>query len=66
MNPKRKLVDRLRPVHSRPVDTHMGSEPYDGERDGITTDGVHHGLDGQPPVAKSRGWGDLSWLRRRR
>jgi hypothetical protein len=28
---------------------------------GITVDGVQTPLEGEPPVAKSHGWGNLSW-----
>jgi hypothetical protein len=30
---------------------------------GIVVDGAVYPLEGQPPVARSHGWGDLSWLR---
>jgi hypothetical protein len=32
-----------------------------------TYGGPYYGarLEGEPPIAKSRGWGDMSWLRRR-
>jgi hypothetical protein len=29
---------------------------------GVVIDGVVYALDGQPPMAVSHGWGDLSWL----
>jgi hypothetical protein len=32
---------------------------------GVVIDGVVYPLEGQPPVAVSHGWGDLSWLVRR-
>jgi hypothetical protein len=28
----------------------------------MLADGTRYGLEGQPPVAVSKGWGDLSWL----
>jgi hypothetical protein len=33
---------------------------------GYVLDGAWYALDGQPPVAVSTGWGDLSWLVHRR
>jgi hypothetical protein len=38
---------------------HSDGLPY-----GHWTDGAVYGLEGQPPVAQSKGWGDLSWMRR--
>lgn len=62
-----RLVDRIRGDGRRDgvTDAHLGRERYDYAPDGIWVDGIHFGLDGQPPVAKSHGWGDLSWLRGR-
>jgi hypothetical protein len=31
---------------------------------GYVIDGAVYGLEGQPPPATSKGWGNLSWLRR--
>lgn len=31
----------------------------------VWPDGTFAPLDGQPPVAQSKGWGDLSWLHQR-
>ncbi|WP_435586143.1 hypothetical protein [Micromonospora aurantiaca (nom. illeg.)] len=56
------LVDRLR---TRLRDTRgrvlLGWIPtgYPPQARGITIDGVTYPLDGQPPVARSKGWGDL-------
>ena len=36
----------------------------DGLPSGHWCDGAVYELDGQPPVAKTKGWGDLSWMRR--
>ena len=33
----------------------------EGGASGIKIDGVEYPLDGQPPVAVSHGWGNLSW-----
>jgi hypothetical protein len=30
---------------------------------GHVIDGVPYPLQGEPPIAQSRGWGDMSWLR---
>jgi hypothetical protein len=30
---------------------------------GLDVDGYIAPLDGEPPIAKTRGWGDLSWQR---
>jgi hypothetical protein len=38
----------------------------DGRAYGIEIDGVVSPLGGQPPVATTKGWGDLSWLYRPR
>jgi hypothetical protein len=38
-------------------------QPDDYSPSGITIDGAHFGLGGQPPVATSHGWGNMGWLR---
>ena len=51
-------------------DTFLGPENpmgmATGTAEGIPIDGAVYQLDGQPPRAQSKGWGDLSWLRRGR
>lgn len=60
-----RLTERL---HSDDRDTRgvalLGRENGDGQPSGVTIDGVVYPLDGQPPVAASRGWGDMNWTRR--
>ena len=47
--------------------TALGPEgPGPATATGVVVDGVLYPLAGQPPVAVSRGWGDLSFLRWRR
>ena len=57
-------------TEGRMRDTFMGPEehPAGGKPtpSGIVVDGVTHQLQGQPPVAVSHGWGDLSFLLFRR
>ena len=31
----------------------------------FSVDGYPIGLDGEPPIASGKGWGDLTWTRRR-
>lgn len=33
---------------------------------GMVVDGDLQLLEGEPPIATTRGWGDISWVRRRR
>ena len=30
---------------------------------GIVIDGTHYALAGQPPIARSKGWGNMAWAR---
>jgi len=64
----RRLVDKVKGEPRRPAgDVLVGSEPGPAEAYGITVDvdpvGYHGGqpvrfqLDGQPPVATTKGWG---------
>jgi len=39
-------------------------EPDDYLPSGVVIDGAVYQLEGQPPVATSKGWGDMSWLAR--
>jgi hypothetical protein len=48
-------MDTVYPVCPSPVDTSVS---------GIVIDGAVYQLGGQPPVATSKGWGILSWVRR--
>ena len=59
-----RLTDRIRGGSGGGVDeTYMGSELYgDGLPYGIVIDGAHYALEGQPPTATSKGWGDVGWL----
>jgi hypothetical protein len=54
----------------RMTDTYIGPESTvaGGTRtpSGIIIDGAVYQLAGQPPVARSHGWGNLSFLRRQR
>jgi hypothetical protein len=54
-----RLTRRLRGARRRvQTVTFIGGRARSpAERDGITVDGVHNQLGGQPPVATSRGWG---------
>lgn len=40
----------------------VAPDPADYAVSGIDIDGVNYPLGGQPPVAVSHGWGDLSFL----
>ena len=42
--------------------TFMGHENGDHLPSGISVDGVVYPLAGQPPVARSHGWGYMGWL----
>jgi hypothetical protein len=39
----------------------MGPENGDHLPSGITVDGIIYALEGQPPAARSHGWGNVSW-----
>ena len=43
-------------------ETYMEPEYGDGLPYGIVIDGAHYALEGQPPTAVSKGWGDVGWL----
>jgi hypothetical protein len=44
--------------------SHESHPPGSGpSASGIIIDGAVYALDGQPPVARGRSWGDLGWLR---
>lgn len=38
-------------------DLHMGLEGYDGASWGVWVDGTNYQLQGQPPLATTKGWG---------
>jgi len=40
------------------------AHPRLGTGAGVVIDGAVYRLEGEPPVAVSDGWGDMSWLRR--
>jgi hypothetical protein len=67
-----RLVARIRGQDraGRMADTFLGPENplrlASGTAEGIPIDGAVYQLDGQPPRAQSKGWGDLSWLYQRR
>jgi hypothetical protein len=42
-------------------DTFLGREDSPGTATGVLLDGGVYPLDGQPPTARTNGWGDLSW-----
>jgi hypothetical protein len=42
------------------------SSPRTGDPGGVVIDDAVYPLPGEPPVAQSRGWGDMSWLDWRR
>jgi hypothetical protein len=48
-------------TYSMPACAQPGNySPY-----GIVIDGVWSALAGQPPIASSKGWGNLGWMRSR-
>jgi hypothetical protein len=51
------------PVRGRMHNSFIGHEAQQGEPSGIVIDGAVYPLEGQPPIAVSHGWGDLTWLR---
>jgi hypothetical protein len=66
------LVDRFVGAKRKPrmpAGDYLGSEALQGAMpvpEGIVIDGAVYALDGQPPVARTDGWGSLSWLWQRR
>lgn len=64
-----RLVDRIRGEDrpgAMPDGTYTGGGPLSGygggPPDGVIIDGAYYALEGQPPTAASKGWGDMSWL----
>jgi hypothetical protein len=43
-----------------------GTRPGVTSQGGVVIDGVVYPLEGEPPVAVSKGWGDMGWTRFRR
>ena len=63
-----RLVNRIRSEDrpgAMPNGTFIGGttlDPLPGVPSGVIIDGAYHALEGQPPTAVSKGWGDMSWL----
>jgi hypothetical protein len=57
---RRRLVDKVKGADrsAKMDDTFIRAEPGVSESTGITVDGIHFDLDGQPPTAQTAGWGE--------
>lgn len=51
-----------RTTGAMPNGDYMSRENGDHSPSGISIQGVHYGLAGQPPIATTKGWGNLGFL----
>lgn len=60
-----RLTKKLKPAKGKSESggREIPAVPRPSSTGGVVLDGAVYPLAGEPPVASSRGWGDMSWLR---